>query len=566
MANHLKWTSALIHTFYETGVRHAIISPGSRSTPITIAAAIHPGIDKKVVLDERSAAFIALGIGKQTGTPALLICTSGTALANYFPAVIEARESGVPLIILSGDRPPALRNTGSSQTIDQVKLFGNYTVFFHEAGEPKLESKNLKRLKYAANQAFVDSISSGGASHINLAFDKPLEPTERQLKTEINNLSKAEYSTRSTHETAVRTLELQTSIKGLISGAKKPLIIAGPSNPNQALNKNLLNLSEHLNAPIIAEPGSGLAGGRNTVKRYEQYLRNESIQEELKPDLILRFGDQPFTKSLLTVLELWSKTPVIHVHGRKSWQDHALSVNHTIILNKEDLISFDDIQKSTNNGWLNKWKTIDSEADKYKQKLLAEEDTLTDPHLFSHLGRQIGSTWNVMLSNSFPVRDMAMFGQPAVNLFVNRGAAGIDGIISTALGIHFSSKEATCAVVGDLAFLHDSNALYSMKYTESPFIIIVVNNGGGNIFKMLPIYNQDSANSISTELFNTYFETRQNTDVKSLAKASGLNYHLIDSLSDLEELQLNQYKRSTVVECKTESDASMRIRKKLWQS
>lgn len=566
MANHLKWTTALLHAFYNAGVRHAVISPGSRSTPITIAAAIHPGIEKKVVLDERSAAFIALGIGKCTGSPALLICTSGTALANYYPAVIEARESGVPLIILSADRPPALRNTGSSQTIDQVKLFGNYTVFFHETGEPKFEPKSLKRLKYAAYQAVIDAVSSGGASHINLAFDKPLEPTEKQLKTEINTLSKTELSSKRIHQTFVHTLELHDSIKKLISGAKKPLIIAGPSNPHQSLNKNLLNLSEYLNAPIIAEPGSGLGRHKRVLKRYEQFLRNKSNQNDLKPDLILRFGDQPYTKSVLTVLDKWSKVSLIHFQGHRSWQDHALSVQHSIHINKGDTLSLSGIKKTASSEWFKKWKNFDEDANHQQQNLLENENLLTDPHLFLHLGQQIGTTWNVMLSNSFPVRDMAMFGQPAENLFVNRGAAGIDGIISTALGIHFSSNRATCAVVGDLAFFHDSNALYSLKYAQTPFIILVVNNGGGNIFKMLPVYNQGTGNSISPEMFNTYFETRQQTDIKSLAKASGLNYHLIHSLSDLEELQLNQYKHSTVVECKTESDASMRIRKKLWFS
>lgn len=563
MAGHLKWTSRLIQAFYDKGVRHAIISPGSRSTPLTLAAAIHPGIEKKVILDERSAAFTALGIGKSTGKPALLICTSGTAVANYFPAVVEAKESGVPMIVLSADRPPSLRGVGSSQTIDQIKLFGNYAVFFFEPGEPK---SNTERLQYAAKQAFEQSIENGGASHINLPFAKPLEPSKEEFEEVIEHLTAVVPERSVQPETVSKSIGLGAEIEELISKSTKPLIIAGPANPYHSLWPHINHFSKHLNAPVIAEPGSGVEDHPSVLKRYEQYLRRDEHIENFQPDLIVRFGDQPFTKSVITALDSWRNVPLIHFSTRKSWQDHSLSINYSVQLQKKDTLSLENVDYDGDDDWLKNWKELDHKEEIKQKELLKNEEALTDAHIFSHIGRQMGQSWNIMLSNSFPPRDMAMFGKPSDKLFVNRGAAGIDGIISTALGIQFSNNNPVCAVVGDLAFLHDSNALYSVKYSKRPFVIIVVNNGGGNIFKMLPIHNQQNDNPVNLDLFTDYFETPQQANIEFLAKASGLHYQRISSINHLKEIQLYQYNHSTVVECVTNSETSMKLRQKLWNS
>jgi 2-succinyl-5-enolpyruvyl-6-hydroxy-3-cyclohexene-1-carboxylate synthase len=311
MSSHLRWASTLIRSLYKSGVRHAVISPGSRSAPLTIAAAIHNGFQKHVVVDERSAAFIALGIGKSTGMPAVLICTSGTAAANYLPAIVEAKESGVPMIVLTADRPPNLRGIGSSQTVDQIKLYGDQAVFFHEAGEPGFEPADLRRLEYLGKQAVETALETGGAAHINLPFRKPLEPEDGEVEEEM----KRNRADADPFHPAVsgRTITLSDALHSLISSAKRPLIIAGPSDPARSLQHVFDEAISTLNAPAIAEPGSGLrVDDHLTILRYEQFLRNESVLQELTPDLILRFGDQPFTKSLLKALEKWADIPLIH--------------------------------------------------------------------------------------------------------------------------------------------------------------------------------------------------------------------------------------------------------------
>ena len=563
MVNPLKWTSQLIRSLHRQGVEYAVISPGSRSTPLTIAAAIHPGIQKKVVLDERSAAFTALGMAKTTGRPALLICTSGTAAANYFPAVIEAKMSGVPMIVLTSDRPPHLRNLGSSQTIDQLKLFGNYSVFFHDAGEPMDDETDFERLKYLARQAIEISIQKGGAAHINLSFRKPLEPTDAQITEEIRLIHESNNHKDGPAYMSRSKVELSEELENLLSSSSRPLLIAGPVNRHHSLERQLEKLAEQMDAPVIAEPGSRVELPVHQIHRFEQILRNTTLLNSLKPDLIIRFGDQPFTKSLINALKFWKNVPLIHFTARQSFQDHAMSVDFTVHCNPPDIIHSGNIPKKDHSKWKKSWFTAEEEATQKLESALKNEHQLTDGHIFSYLGDHITNKWNVMLSNSLIPRDMAMFGKSRNLQYVNRGAAGIDGITSTASGIHFASKAPTCCITGDLAFLHDSNALLSIKQHKHPFVIFVINNGGGTIFRMLPIYSSDP-NHLLSEIYPRYFETPQSTNIQKLAEASGLMYQRIATLQELQEIRLDLIRQNRIIECETNADAGMKIRNELW--
>lgn len=547
-------------SFYNHGVRHAIISPGSRSTPLTLAAAIHPGIQKRVVLDERSAAFIALGIGKSTGIPALLICTSGTAVANYMPAVVEAKESGVPMILLTSDRPPKLRNLGSSQTVDQIKLFGDQAVFFHEAGEPVNQKEDLKRVEYLAKQAIDISIDSGGAAQINLPFRKPLEPTSEVFQEEKKKLEENTVLNDFIPSFDRFEITLRNEVIDLISGSTRPILIAGPSDPQPALSRQIEQFATYLNAPVLAEPGSQLSNSTNEIVRFDQFIRNPLTRKDLQPDLIIRFGDQPYSSSLLWALEAWNKVPVVHITSRRPTQDHAMSVLHKVICRKQDSINLESIQSKRSKEWVDKWLLLDKQSSEKLEQKVNNQEKLTDGFVFKYFSNQLSDTWNVMLSNSLPARDMLTFGQSKKHQFVNRGAAGIDGVLSTALGIHFSSNRPTCCFIGDLAFLHDSNALYTLQQvSEPPFVAIVINNQGGNIFQMLPIHRKEDR-AVPNEIYQTYFQTPQKTDVFHLAKASGINHQKIESIDSLQEFDLNSVDGSLILECVTDSKASMNLR------
>ena len=556
--------SHLVRSFYEIGLRHAIISPGSRSTPLTMAFSYHKGFRKKVILDERSAAFTALGIGKASGKPAILVCTSGTAAANYHPAIAEAKESGVPLIVCTADRPPILRGVGSSQTLDQIKLFGGSAVWFHELGEPADDMQDRKRIRYAAKQAMSESIETGGASHINIPFRKPLEPGRDSIKTEkkkfdvqVDQLKGGSDSFKAYSS----TIKLSKNVGQLINQSEKPLIIAGPADPFRQQHESALALARHLNAPILAEPGSGLSDGPNQIKQFDQFLRLKETLENFTPDIILRFGDQPYSKSLLQALHHYQGVPLIRFDARDTWQDHEMNTLHRIQLNPDDQLDLSDIAKSQNGKYLKSWKNAEEKAEEKLTQTLQERTILCDGHVFHHLSRALPNSWNVMLSNSLPVRDATLFGAPAGELFLNRGVAGIDGIMSTATGTAISSETPTCCVIGDLAFLHDSNALLSIRHSDTPFVVVLINNNGGNIFRMLPIHDYE-------DLYTNYFETPQQASIEHLAKAHSLEFRRIETLKELETLSFDDLKNfsvPTIVECVTNPDESMALRKELWR-
>lgn len=551
--------STLGQALYNYGVRHAVISPGSRSTPLTLAFAHHDGFQKTVVLDERSAAFIALGIGKESGTPAVLICTSGTAAANYFPAIVEAKQSGVPLIVLTADRPPNMRGIGSSQTIDQIKLYGDHAVYFHEMGEPGKDPRDRSRIRYSARQAVSESIRHGGAAHLNMPFRKPLEPTDERIeKVRLQNRKQVKNS-RSSLSNSERTVTLSEEISGIINRSGRPLLIAGPANRHHANETTALKIAEKVNSPVIAEPGSRISFHKNRVHHFEQFLRNDSARSDLEPDLILRFGDQPFTKSLLSALESWRDVNTIFFKGRNSWQDHEMNTESIMELSADDTL---DIQSVNPKGdpFLNRWKKVDSSFQRLLLQSLKAEESLTDGHVFHHVSESIPDSWSTMLSNSLPPRDAALFGIPGRQVIVNRGAAGIDGILSTAIGAALATSTPTCCLTGDLAFLHDSNALLSLRHLKSPFVIIVINNNGGNIFRMLPIHNH-------TETYQSYFETPQNVAIESLAKAHNLLYSRISDIRSLDSISFSEIMTSKplLIECVTNANKSMEMRRKLWE-
>jgi 2-succinyl-5-enolpyruvyl-6-hydroxy-3-cyclohexene-1-carboxylate synthase len=558
MSDSFTWTSRLIRAFFDQGVRHAVISPGSRSTPITLALANHPGFEKHIVLDERSAAFMALGIGKASGIPALLVCTSGTAAANYFPAVIEAKESGTPMVVLSADRPPHLRGTGSSQTIDQIKLYGDQAVFFHEAGEPAAGKEDLNRLCTAADQAVYEAIHKGGAAHINLPFRKPLEPSNEDIRLET--VLNVEQTNANKPAAAASTGEITPGslLKERIKQSKRPLIIAGPANPHQALTDFITHLTQNNEIPLLSEPGSQMVSGSTGITGYEQFLRNGGVRNRLKPDLIIRTGDTLFTKSILTALEEWDDVPMIHFIGRDARQGDYPNESR-VVVPVGFRVQTNDLSPKPENGWMDHWKTCSYGADASLNQILKNEHALTDAHVFRHFSENLTEQWQLMLSNSFPVRDMAMFGKSSapVSIHVNRGAAGIDGISSTALGLNVSAAKNTLCMIGDLAFLHDSNALLSAKLANEKVVLVVINNGGGTIFRMLPVHNQPH--------YTEYFETPHFVDYEKLSAAHSVPFQRVSSAAELQSINLNALPSGlSVIECVTDAGASMNVRRAGW--
>ncbi|MEX2572733.1 MAG: 2-succinyl-5-enolpyruvyl-6-hydroxy-3-cyclohexene-1-carboxylic-acid synthase [Balneolaceae bacterium] len=565
MYDPLSWTSFLFRAFYTEGIRHVFISPGSRSTPLVLGAALHPGFSKHIILDERSASFQALGAGKATGRPAILVCTSGTAAANYYPAVIEARHSGIPLIIISADRPPHLRGTGSSQTVDQIKLFGDSVLMFHELGEPAGGDEDLGRLELLARQSVFTSVENSGPVHINAPFRKPLEPSQETLKLEKARNMKQVEAPRAGQLPEVKKPAVQPFPEDVIrkiNQSEKPVLFAGPDEAYRSAGNTVNALAERLNMPVFAEPGSHTGSSGKMISRYGLLLNSGRSGPDRQPDLIFRTGDEP-TNPLFREIEKENPgSPVIQLLSRDTWQDSAARVDHRILLNR-NLLDLSGIQEKKD-AWLKSWIRLDSGAEEILEERLSVTEKLTDGHVYHFFSGIFKDSWNIMVSNSFTVRDLALFSRrsgPLNRTYVNRGAAGIDGVLSTGIGISRGKSERTAVYIGDLAFLHDSNALAGIQKLDHPVIIVVINNRGGNIFRMLPVYGR-------SDYYSDYFETPQEVSIPHLAKAHNLPHLLIDTREKMDSLTPGDLdlKGNLLIECRTDPAESMNLRHLLWNS
>jgi len=551
------WSTIFVRALFEQGVRNVIISPGSRSTPLTLAFSAHPGIKKTVAIDERSAAFIALGQAKASNLPSVLVCTSGTALANYAPAVYEATNSGIPLIIASADRPPHLRSIGASQTIDQIKIFGTQPVFFHEVGEPQTDSKKQQRIGLLARQSVQNSIDLSGVCHINFAFDKPFEPEADFLsKVESENLN---YSKRipTDYSQHIGETDLGENFWSQLVSAERPLIIAGVNSTNTDLS--FLNpLAKALSAPIIAEPGSNIPNSRNIIPGYSGFLKDSEHRKTFNPDLIIRTGSYPVSKGVQQLLEENSDVHQLSFTNTKFPNDGDTPTNRVIHLKSS--LSIPDISGNANSKWLNSWKKVSKDYAKFLKDQIYPNTPLTDGYIFREAGKLIPKKSFTMLSNSFPVRDLALFTDfSGQEIYANRGAAGIDGIMSTTIGISSVLNKTGILFIGDIAFLHDVNALLSSSSIESPLVIVVLNNDGGTIFRMLPVYKFKKKHT-------DYFETPQNARIVSLCRGYDIEHTLVSKPEQFGTAFESYIDKPGihVIECITDADDSMIERHKLW--
>lgn len=551
------WSTLFVRSLFEEGVEHVVISPGSRSTALTLAFSAHSGFIKHIGIDERSAAFMALGLAKASGKPSVLVCTSGTALANYYPAVIEATQAGVPLIILSADRPPHYRTLGASQTIDQLKIFGDFPVFFHEVGEPDTKARSHKRLKLAAVQAVQQSVSKSGVSHLNFPFSKPFEPDRKFLKqVEFEN---EKQSRRLSPKYSIETgkMELGETFWSDVISAEKPLIIVGPTSKSDSLDF-VTPLARALDAPILAEPASRVPTSRHTIQGFDGFLRNENNRNDLNADLILRFGQQPVSKAVNQYLDKIENAMQISFMNPNQWTDGSLSSDKQITLTGS--LNIPEVTGSAEKSWLKKWKKTEKDFKAFREDQLHPSTPITDGYVFSKITESMPKKSFVMLSNSFPVRDMSLFGEfDGKEMYVNRGAAGIDGITSTAIGLSISNEKAGILMIGDIAFLHDTNALLMAKEVKQPLVICVLNNGGGTIFRMLPVHQ-------IKDKYTKYFETPQTAKIAALCRAHNVDHTLVSRPEQIIPTfdKLIEKKGVHIMECMTGADESMEQRHALW--
>ncbi len=558
-----------VKALFKLGVRDVVISPGSRSTPLVIAFSEMKNIRSHVVIDERSNGYMALGLAKSSGKPVAVVTTSGTAVAELYPAVIEAYHQRIPLVICSADRPERLVNTGANQTINQVDIYGNFTRHFSDSGDPKPTKKYFNQISREVSKGFSSLLLNPGPVHFNLRFDKPLEKfaSTHLLESKFISFVRALKLVAGRIQNQQCVTDETGRIGNLIRSSRRILIMAGPANLTSKEAKEIVSISRRLNAPIIADGLSGLRMSGITradiLFNATAFIRNRNFLSTFDPDLIIQFGDAPTSNILLrffndskSVKVLFNKLGDVKDPSRTYKYLVKQTPGEFLSLLKQRKIAADNPDKV----WSNSLLDLNEKAQVLKEDIIERSLLRCEAGLVKTLLDSIPEGSNLMLSNSIVPRDVDYFSNiydKKIAIYHNRGASGIDGIISTAAGIQAASGSRTYLLTGDLAFMHDLNGLWLLKKYEIPLTIILVNNNGGSIFEMLPVYKENID-------FEKYFKVPTESDFKKLTQSFKGGYALIRSKSQLAGLISNENSGFRVLEIRTDSQYSLGIRKKYW--
>ena len=549
-----------------SGVRHVVISPGSRSTPLAMLFTEHKKIKEWIVVDERSAAYFALGIAKQQQAPVAIVCTSGTAAANYYPAIVEAYYSRIPLLVLTADRPHELRDTGASQTIKQTEMYGDYVKWFHDMALPEATPEMIHYVRSKASRSVYESIVGNfGPVHLNFPLREPLMPDLTLANIWGNSKQEVAYHAVTQGMKKLNKHQLEHLLKTMMK-KKKGVLITGPQ-VDGTLSQAIINLANTWNLPVLADPLSQLRAGdhgkKNIVECYDAILRNKQIRDKLKPEFIIRFGAMPVSKSILFYLNELDDIPQYVIEtdeGSRNPINHATTfiyANPQILCN--DFIKYSN-NKEVDKKWLEKWLRMNSIAKKYIMK--ESINTLTEGEAVQCLLSVIPNESVLYVGNSMPIRDIDTFFMTTnrrITIYANRGASGIDGVVSSSIGVAATSDKHVTLVLGDLSFYHDLNALLIAKHYNVAITILLINNNGGGIFSFLP-------QAENKKHFEKLFGTPLHIDFKHAVNMYGGNYTLVHTKSKLQDELLISYKQKglNVIEVQTDRDENVKWHRQKW--
>ncbi|WP_298615040.1 2-succinyl-5-enolpyruvyl-6-hydroxy-3-cyclohexene-1-carboxylic-acid synthase [uncultured Thermosynechococcus sp.] len=521
------WASVLFETLYRLGLRTVVLSPGSRSGPLAIAAAAHRHLEALPILDERSAAFFALGLVQQQGRPVALVCTSGTAAANFYPAILEASLSHLPLIVLTADRPPELRFCQAGQAIDQVHLYGRAVRHYRELSLPELPL--LPYLRQTLCYSWQTALwPDPGPVHLNIPLRDPLD-----LRLEANFQGTLpehffDHVQPFVYPRTVTPLPWPTWQQ-----IQRGVIIAGPSHTvNPVAEAAAIDrLSRFLQWPVLADALSSARGLPHSIAHYDLLLRDALLRERLRPEAVIQLGPLPTSKPLREWLSacdplIWCLEPTGDnnnpLHGRCQ----------TLAIAPQDVDCPPDPLPA--NPYLKDWQEQDERLREQLKQLFETIDWFCEAKLIYHLPEWLPTQTAIFVASSMPVRDVESVwraGNRPHRFYFNRGANGIDGTLSSALGVAHRGQP-TLLITGDLACLHDTNGWLITPQFQGCLTVLLINNQGGGIFEHLPIRQFDPP-------FEAFFATPQQVDFRYLAAAYGVPYHCLQDWADI-EAQLRQ--------------------------
>jgi 2-succinyl-5-enolpyruvyl-6-hydroxy-3-cyclohexene-1-carboxylate synthase len=569
-----KYIGAFVDELARCGVDQAVVCPGSRSTPLAVLLAEHPKITVRMHVDERSAGFFALGMAKAGEKPIALICSSGTAVANFLPAVVEAHYSRTPLLLLTADRPHELRDTGAPQAIDQDHIFGRFAKFFADVALPESSDAMQRWIRTMAAKAVSISTSQPyGPVHLNFPFREPLMPSLSEstfLQGELNH--NRPYSSVLKGSLQLSDDEL-CGVADTLQACERGLIVCGPDDVSGFPN-TVSKLADRLGFPVLADPLSQLRCGEHdkrwVIDTYDSFLRDSEIAEKLKPDLVIRFGAAPTSKALGQYIQKHSSCRFLVVDEGSGWREPTSAPCEMIYANpvslcqqlSEILSEKGEERRQSRIEWADRWRKLNG-ISKQRLAIRGKSDSLSEGQIFLELAEILPQHANLFVGSGMPVRDLDSFffcSDRRVRLFANRGANGIDGVVSTALGVSAVSDEACVLVIGDLSFYHDLNGLLAAKLHRLNLTVILVNNDGGGIFSFLP-------QAQSAPKFEELFGTPIGLDFSLAVKMYDGTFSTIETWNGFRDAVRRSFddKGLHVIEVRTNRDENVRVHREIWR-
>jgi len=585
------WGETIVDELVAAGVGAAVVAPGSRSTPLTVGFADHPEVETFSILDERSAAFFALGRSRRSGDPTALVCTSGTAAANFHPAVIEASQSRVPLVVLTADRPAELQDSGANQTIDQADLYGDAPRYHRTLPEPAPEARRLRSLRTTVARAVSSARGADpGPVHLNVPFAKPLEPTDVAGDVPDSLAAEDPLAVEGRDGPFVRTRRGTPTaddatiddIATALAGADRGLLVAGPANPGRIAPEKVGDFLDTTGVPLLADPLSGLRYGPHVDGRgangdeatsddrlvcggYDAYVGHDDWPT---PDVVVRIGASPTSKPLRKHLAGADARQFV-VDGAGDWSEAEFTATDHVQADPSQVLAAvarqfeegsraESIRAATEE-WRERYRT--AERAHWTVAADGRDERLFEGGVLATVVDSAPDPATVFVSNSMPVRDCDRFGRPReadLTVLGNRGASGIDGILSSGLGAGSATDEPLVVVTGDLAYYHDMNGLLSVTRCDVDATIVLVNNDGGGIFHMLPIEQFDPP-------FTDQFKTPHGLDFEPTGELYGMEYTRVSTVEEFERAYVESIDNdgTQVVEVVVDAEASHRFRESL---
>jgi 2-succinyl-5-enolpyruvyl-6-hydroxy-3-cyclohexene-1-carboxylate synthase len=573
---HIAWAELFLRAAAQAGVTEVVLSPGSRSTPLAIAAAGARAMRMHVIVDERAAAFFALGQARVTGRPSLLICTSGTAGAHYFPAVIEASQSFVPLLAVTADRPWELQDAAAPQTIDQLKLFGGFARWFAELGLPDPSPSALTAVPRIAAQAVARALGPvPGPVHVNARFRKPLEPVPGAVGGEpwrpLWEALMARGGSRVLAPEALPDERAVTEIAERAARAERGLIVCGPAPLTSGKGRGrILELARATGFPLLAEGTSqirfgGDRGGVVACSMFDAILRAPGFRKERAPDLILELGAPPTSTGYAAWLAEHPGCPRFVV-AKQGWNDPGGDATALVLADPADLAARVAARlpaPRARSRWAQAFARADAAAQALADRAL-EGDRLSEGAIARAVVAGCPEGSILVIGNSTPVRDLDAYCPTSgreLAVVHQRGASGIDGLVSGAAGARSVSAVPVTLLLGDLSLLHDLGGLGLLRKVTGPLVVVVVQNGGGRIFDQLPI-----AASAAPDVFDRCFATPEEVAFEHAAAAFGVRYARAETRAALEEELARAHARpsATLIEAIAAPGEGAKRMTKLW--